>query len=318
MSLTSSYTDLINERIIDLKKDYSDPIYDPVHYILSLPAKRLRPLLVITGAELFGEIKGTVINASIGIELFHNFTLLHDDIMDNAPIRRGKETAHLKWGVNQTILSGDAMMVMAYDHISKVRDMQVFDLFNRVAQDVCIGQQRDIEFESGWQAGVSAYINMIKLKTSVLLGTALQIGSILGGASEIDHKKAFDFGIEIGLAFQIQDDYLDLFGKEKLVGKQLGGDIRSKKKTILILKTLENCNEEEKTEIFRLFEGEISESEVDWIKEIMIRNGIPKIVEELKKNHMNHAKDILDRINANDSSKENLWNLASNLMNRES
>ena len=317
MTITSNYTELIENDREGLKSRYPDSIYAPIHYILSLPAKRIRPALSLLAAEMFGEISEASIKGALGIELFHNFTLMHDDIMDQAPKRRGNDSVHIKWNINQAILSGDAMMVMAYDYIDQSGSPSVFSVFNKVAKEVCIGQQQDMEFESSWNVSVQEYLEMIKLKTSVLLGASLKIGAILGGAKMPDYQKLYEFGVEVGLAFQIQDDYLDLFGNEDKVGKKSGGDIIAKKKTILILKTIEDCDDRERQEIFNIFNNDISASDLERVKSIMINNSIPQKLETIKMDHLNNARSLLEDIEGKESKKEELWQIAQGIVNRE-
>lgn len=216
--------------------DNPSNLYHPLRYFLSIGGKRIRPVLTLMAAELFSAKPDKVKDAALSIELFHNFTLLHDDIMDQAPLRRGKETVHEKYNTNIAILAGDVMFVKAIQSLAK-QDAehlpQLLQLFNQTAIEVCEGQQYDMDFESKENVGTEAYLEMIRLKTSVLLGCALQFGGICSGTNEKNQKLLYDFGINLGMAFQIQDDILDLFGDPELVGKQVGGDILAQKKTIL-------------------------------------------------------------------------------------
>ncbi len=216
-------------------------LYEPISYIMSLGGKRIRPVMVLMAAELFNDNLESAIDAALAIETFHNFTLVHDDIMDNAPIRRGKQTIHEKWGVNNAILSGDVMMVLANQHLTKVALnvlKPVLETFNLTAQGVCEGQQLDMEFEQRSNVSLAEYIEMIRLKTAVLLGGAIKIGAIVGGASTADAQLLYQFGENLGLAFQLQDDILDVYGNPEKFGKQVGGDIIANKKTFLNLKAL--------------------------------------------------------------------------------
>ena len=217
-------------------------LYDPCRYILQNGGKRIRPVLCLMASELFGEISEDAWHGAFGIELFHNFTLIHDDIMDKAPLRRGKPTVHEKYGESTALLSGDVMLVMAYDYLGRIDAAHlkpVLDLFNKTAREVCEGQQLDMDFEKEAMVGLDRYIQMIELKTSVLLAASLQMGAILGGASEGNQHKLYEFGRNLGIAFQVQDDYLDAFGDPAKFGKQVGGDILSDKKTFLMIKALE-------------------------------------------------------------------------------
>ncbi|MEC8458358.1 MAG: polyprenyl synthetase family protein [Bacteroidota bacterium] len=210
-------------------------LYNPMHYILQLGGKRLRPILSLMGAGIYGDVSKAMPQA-IAIELFHNFSLIHDDIMDSAPLRRGKTTVHAKWNENVGILSGDAMLVKAYQYIAKCDPVilpEVLDTFSTTAIEVCEGQQMDIDFEAMDEVSVSAYIKMIQYKTSVLLGCAMKIGALVGGASKEDADALYQFAMLLGTSFQIKDDYLDVYGDPEKFGKQVGGDILSNKKTLL-------------------------------------------------------------------------------------
>src|SRR5690606_3137333 len=211
-----------------------DNLYEPCGYLLKLGGKRVRPILCLMANELFSPIQEQTWSAATAIELFHNFTLIHDDIMDKAPLRRGKETVHHKFGMTAGILSGDVLCIYAYDALSKVHSEKfnaIFSLFNQTAIEVCEGQQLDMDFEKSDLVSEEDYLHMIKLKTSVLLAASLKIGAIIGGASQNDAQKLYEFGINLGLSFQLMDDYLDAFGDAKKLGKQIGGDILSDKKT---------------------------------------------------------------------------------------
>ncbi|MGB1031429.1 MAG: polyprenyl synthetase family protein, partial [Flavobacteriales bacterium] len=213
-------------------------LYQPVSYIMQLGGKRLRPLMVLAATEAFGGDPKLALNACMSIEVFHNFTLMHDDIMDDAPLRRGNQTVHEKWGVNAGILSGDAMIIQAYQLLNCYNaplSNQLLTLFNTTALEVCEGQQMDMEFEDRNDVGIEEYLEMIRLKTSVLLAAALKMGAQIAGASDEVQKNIYNFGQEIGLAFQLRDDYLDAFGDPETFGKQVGGDIIQNKKTYLLL-----------------------------------------------------------------------------------
>lgn len=216
-------------------------LYEPIRYIMNLGGKRLRPVMVLMATELFTDEIYRAIDVALAIETFHNFTLVHDDIMDNAPLRRGKQTVHEKWGINNAILSGDVMMVESNKHLSKV-DVSVLKpvlkTFNTTAQGVCEGQQLDMEFEQRDDVSIEEYLEMIRLKTAVLVGGAMKLGAIVGGANPTDADLLYQFGENVGVAFQLQDDILDVYGNPEKFGKQVGGDIISNKKTFLHLKTL--------------------------------------------------------------------------------
>jgi geranylgeranyl diphosphate synthase type II len=217
-------------------------LYEPNNYFLSLGGKRLRPLMVLLGTKLYGEDIQRALPAALAIEYFHNFSLIHDDVMDQAPLRRGKATVHEKFGVNTAILSGDALLVYAYHAIAGVPEKHlkmVLDIFNKTAIEVCEGQQEDMNFQSRTDVSEAEYLEMIRKKTSVVLAAALQIGALIGGASEEDASSLYQYALHLGIAFQIQDDILDCYGDVQLVGKQTGGDILQNKKTLLLIRALE-------------------------------------------------------------------------------
>ena len=230
-------------------------IYEANNYFLKLGGKRVRPVLCLMGNELFDEIQPDAMNVAIAIELFHNFTLIHDDIMDKAPLRRGMETVHKKFGENTALLSGDVMLVAAYDYLNKINSSylhQVMRLFNQAAREVCEGQQMDMEFEKKEAVAFNDYLRMIELKTSVLIAASLKMGSVLGGAGERNQNLLYEFGKKLGIAFQVQDDYLDAFGEPEKFGKQIGGDIISNKKTFLLTYTMESASANAKKELQKL------------------------------------------------------------------
>ena len=217
-------------------KDHPKRLYSPVDYVIKIGGKRIRPVLLLASYLLFKNKIGSVINAAIAIELFHNFTLLHDDIMDNAPIRRGKQTVHEKWNKNTAILSGDAMLILTYQYLVKIKSKNfklILNEFNTTALKVCEGQQKDMDFENDHNVSILQYIEMIKNKTAVLLAGSLKIGALLANQSDEVSKKLYNFGLKIGIAFQLQDDLLDTYGDSSSFGKKIGGDILSNKKTFL-------------------------------------------------------------------------------------
>jgi geranylgeranyl diphosphate synthase type II len=227
-------------------------LYDANEYFLKLGGKRIRPVLCLMGNELFDDIKPDAWHVATAIELFHNFTLIHDDIMDRAPLRRGMETVHKKYGESTAIIAGDVMQVTAYEYINKISNSflhQVLGLFNTTAREVCEGQQMDMDFEKMETVSHADYLRMIELKTSVLLAASLKMGSILGGAGERNQNLIYEFGRKLGLAFQVQDDYLDAFGDPEKFGKQVGGDILSNKKTFLLIHALETATPSQKSEL---------------------------------------------------------------------
>lgn len=221
-------------------------LFDPITYILSLGGKRIRPALALMACDLFGGKNEDVLQPALGLEVFHNFTLLHDDLMDEADRRRDKPTVHKLWNPNVAILSGDAMLICAYQLVAKANDKTILELFSRTALEICAGQQYDMEFESRPDVTEEEYLEMIRLKTAVLLACALKVGAMIGGASAADADALYDYGIHIGLAFQLQDDLLDVYGDPKTFGKNIGGDILCNKKTFLLINALSVASEEQR------------------------------------------------------------------------
>lgn len=244
---------LVAQAISNIKYNNSPiELYAPMQYILELGGKRIRPALTILGCNLFSDDVSPSVDAAIGLELFHNFTLIHDDIMDNALLRRGEPVIHNKWNNNVAILSGDGMCIKAYEQIAKCPApflQKVLDIFNKTALEVCEGQQYDMNFESRHQVTMDEYLNMIGLKTSVLLGACIKIGAVTGGANNNDADLMYNFGLNIGLGFQLQDDLLDVFGDQQSFGKEIGKDIIANKKTYLLIAALSSANNTQKTEL---------------------------------------------------------------------
>lgn len=294
-------------------------LYEPIKYIMSLGGKRIRPVMVLMAAELFTNEVLKALDVALAIETFHNFTLVHDDIMDNAPLRRGKQTVHEKWGVNNAILSGDVMMVESNKHLSKA-DISVLkpvlDTFNQTAQGVCEGQQLDMEFETRSDVSIDEYIEMIRLKTAVLLGGAMKLGAIVGGSDEKNSALLYQFGENLGVAFQLQDDILDVYGDPEKFGKQVGGDIIANKKTFLHLKANALIKAEE-TEI--LFGSHQSTAhKVAAVTELYDKYNIRNLAELEMEKYANAAFSALEKINVATEKKENLRTLASQILNRNS
>ncbi len=295
-------------------------LYDPNRYFLKLGGKRVRPVLCIMGNELFGEINEDAWQVSTAIELFHNFTLIHDDIMDNAPLRRGMSTVHEKYGSSTALLAGDVMLVKAYDYLNKVNTRHassIIHLFNKTAKEVCEGQQLDMDFEKKEDVSIDDYLEMISLKTSVLLAASLQMGAILGGALDRNQKLLYDFGLKLGLAFQVQDDYLDAFGDPEKFGKQVGGDIRSNKKTFLWIHALEKATPDQKSELKELAKSD-EKNKVEKTLSIYRQCGVDEWARALKEKYLNEALAHLDDIAVISNRKEPLKQLAHFLIKRES
>ncbi|MBS1660885.1 MAG: polyprenyl synthetase family protein [Bacteroidetes bacterium] len=294
-------------------------LYDPAVYFLGLGGKRIRPVLCLMGNELFGTIEDDAWHLATAIELFHNFTLIHDDIMDKAPLRRGMQTVHDKYGTPTAILTGDVMMVVGYEYISRIQSpniRKIMQLYNQTAVKVCEGQQLDMDFESRERVTMEEYLHMIELKTSVLLAASLQIGSILGGAGLNNQQTIYNLGRNLGLAFQIQDDYLDCYGDASKFGKQVGGDIISGKKTFLLIKTLEVASEAQLKEIKRLEQAPPAEK-VAGMLAIFHACGVDAWVRELKEQYRAAAYQSLEDIAVLSKRKEPLKQLVDYLLTRE-
>lgn len=297
-------------------------LYQPIKYMLSLAGKRIRPQLVILGADLFGcSNMDEVVPASVAIEYFHNFTLIHDDIMDKAPLRRGQATVHQKWNDDVAILSGDALLIKAYEQLAKCPAVVIPDLlktFNKVALEVCEGQQLDMDFEKRENVTEVEYVNMIRLKTSVLLGGALELGAIISNASDEERLKLYNFGENLGIAFQLQDDILDAFGDPDTFGKQVGGDIIVNKKTILHILLKQELHGADLDLFNTLLNLPLSESnsKVEQMKMLYGKYDILLKANMLKESYTRHAYASLDDINVEESRKGDLRNLADRLMHR--
>lgn len=294
-------------------------LYDPCRYLLSLGGKRIRPVSCLMAHELFAPIQEEVWNAALAIELFHNFTLIHDDIMDKAPLRRGFPTIHARYGLTAGILGGDAMSIYAYQALSKVETnfRQVLNIFNTTAIQVCDGQQMDMDFESRNDVSSEEYIEMISLKTSVLLAASMKIGALIAGASEADAEELYQFGKSLGIAFQLQDDYLDAFGSPK-IGKQIGGDILANKKTYLHIRALDRANDAQKQEISRWLACEDQpEAKITTMLELFKATGADTQCREAVAAYSAQSFDSLQRLQLEDEKKASLRVLATDLLNRE-
>ncbi len=295
-------------------------LYDAAQYILAIGGKRVRPVCVLMGNELFADINQDAWQVAAAIELFHNFSLIHDDIMDKAPLRRGMQTVHAKYGDATALLAGDVMFAQAYDYLTRI-DLsyvqKIIKLFNQTSKEVCEGQQIDMDFEQMQNVGMEQYIQMITLKTSVLLAASLQLGAILGGAGEGNQQHIYSFGKNLGIAFQIQDDYLDAFGDPEKFGKQIGGDILSNKKTFLLLHALEVATANQKKEIDTL----ISTNPTDKVEKMLTIYKDCKVDEwakELKEKYYKTALKNLEDVAVLAIRKKPLYELATYLMERES
>lgn len=304
---------------IEYKKNPKQ-LYEPIKYILNLGGKRIRPILTLFSAEIFDTPSKKALYAAVAIEMFHNFSLIHDDIMDDAPLRRGNQTVHEKWNINTGILSGDAMLILAYQYFENYSPSifrELAQLFSKTALEVCEGQQWDIDFENRKNVSIDEYIQMIDYKTAVLVGAAFQMGAIVAETTQENKQKIYDFGRYLGIAFQLQDDYLDAFGDPFTFGKQVGGDILENKKTYLYLKALENANDFQKNELIKWFAtNEQSKEKIDAVKQLFVETGVINHSEELIKEYTNKALDVLNQLNIAQEFKEELREFSLNLMNR--
>jgi len=318
----SKYSDALLahlEHKVTLKEPAS--LYEPIKYILTLGGKRLRPVLTLMSADFFGGNYKQALDASLAVEMFHNFSLVHDDIMDNAPLRRGHQTVHEKWDVNTGILSGDAMLILAYQLFETYEPkvfMQLAVLFSKTALEVCEGQQYDVDFETRTDVTISQYIKMIEYKTAVLIGASLQMGAIIANASPSCQEKIYAFGKNLGIAFQLQDDYLDAFGNPLTFGKQVGGDIIANKKTFLYLTALQKSSPSGAQELATLFAAMPKDPsyKITAVKEIFVCSGAAKATEDEIARYTNASISLLQDIKISQQHKDTLKSFADFLMNR--
>ncbi len=297
-------------------------LYEPVDYILQLGGKRLRPLLTLIACDVVSNSYEKALPAAMAVETFHNFTLVHDDIMDEAPLRRGKETVHAKWDVNTGILSGDAMLILAYQYFENYEPVvfqKLAKLFSKTALEVCDGQQLDVDFETRNDVTIPEYIKMITLKTSVLVAAALKMGAIVAEASEDQANGLYNFGLNLGIAFQLQDDYLDTFGNPETFGKQIGGDIIENKKTFLYLKCLELANDVDKEKLKYFYNQKLDDNstKISEVTRIFEQNEIPALTQNLIQEYTNKSFEDLKKLNISESAKESLISFGKNLMTRK-
>ena len=297
-------------------------LYEPIDYILALGGKRIRPILTLMAAEIFGTDYKKALPAALAVEVFHNFSLVHDDIMDAAPLRRGKETVHEKWNLNTGILSGDAMLILAYQYFEKYEPKVFRDLaklFSKTAIEVCEGQQWDVDFENREDVTIAEYLKMIEYKTAVLVAAAMKMGAIIAETSEENCSLIYDFGLNLGLAFQLQDDYLDAFGDPETFGKQVGGDIIENKKTYLYLKAQEFANAEQAEELKHLFSihTEDNSEKINSVKQIFNATGASEVTQKAIQEFTLKAFDTLQKINIDNEKKDILKSFGENLMGRK-
>ena len=315
------YADLINKSLKELSFSKTPKsLYHPIKYILDIGGKRIRPYLVLMSTSTFGKDPKLSLNAALSVECFHNFTLMHDDIMDSAALRRGNETVHLKWDTNQSILSGDALLIYSYKLLEDYSPnifKKLNNVLNTTALQVCEGQQFDMDFEKNPNVTFDSYINMIKLKTAVLVGASLQMGAIIAEANPNDLIKIYDFGVNLGIAFQLQDDYLDTFGEQSLVGKSIGGDIIENKKTALYHLSLANANNEQSKTLKSLYNGNNSIDKVFKVTQIFKDTKADLDNLKLVEHFTNLALNSLNELSISSVKKEELIDFSHSLLNRQ-
>lgn len=314
---------IVNRAIVNISYNTeSDKLIDPVKYILSMGGKRLRPVIALMACNMFSDKIDDALIPVTGLEIFHNFTLVHDDIMDKAPVRRGQPTVHNKWNLNQAILSGDVMVFISNECFLQSPPnllQKVFRIFNKAAVEVCIGQQLDMDYEKAAIVTHEEYLRMIELKTAVLIASAAKIGAILGGADEKESDLLYEFGRNFGLAFQIQDDLLDAYGDVKIFGKMPGGDIIACKKTFLYIKALELAGTEQKKKLQEVYASDVQDAaeKIKAVTGIYDQLNIKSLTENLAKDYFRAALGFLDRISLPPERKEEMIQLTNSLLERE-
>jgi geranylgeranyl diphosphate synthase type II len=312
------------QQYLDKKEWIREPknLYVPIDYIIQLSGKRIRPILTLMAADILSDDYKKAFPAALAVEVFHNFTLVHDDIMDDAPLRRGKKTVHEKWDLNRGILSGDAMLILAYQYFENYTP-EIFQklaiLFSKTALEVCDGQQLDIDFETRSDVTIDEYLNMIRLKTSVLVAAALKMGAIVAESSEKNANLLYEYGLNLGLAFQLQDDYLDTFGNPETFGKQVGGDIIENKKTYLYLKAMELSSDDNKQKLAFFYNQKLEDNsiKIDEVKRIFEKYEIPSLIQQLIHDYTSLAFNLLEKMNISKLNKEKLTEFGSFLMARD-
>lgn len=322
MHSISHYQELITNYFseLHLTKDPKN-LYEPIEYILSIGGKRMRPILTLMATEVFDVDCKKALAAATAIEVFHNFSLVHDDIMDDAPLRRGNETVHEKWNINTGILSGDAMLILAYQHFEEYEPKifrELAKLFSKTALEVCEGQQYDVDFETREDVTIPEYLKMIEYKTAVLVAAAMKMGAIVAESTNENADLIYDFGLNLGLAFQLQDDYLDAFGDPETFGKQVGGDIIENKKTYLYLKAIAFSDENQKNQLMHLFSIHPSDNKdkITSVKEIFNASGASSATQKAIQEYTLKAFETLEKMNISSDKKEILRVFGENLMNR--
>ncbi|NRA11379.1 MAG: polyprenyl synthetase family protein [Crocinitomicaceae bacterium] len=321
MNSLKPYTEYIESELAKVEfPEKPNNLYDPLRYFLKLGGKRIRPIMTLLGAELFGTAKEVVISQALSIEVFHNFTLIHDDMIDEAPMRRNQQTVHQKWDTNIAILSGDALVIKAYQLLSQIEPTQLptaFELLNKTALEVCEGQIMDTDFETQEDVTIAKYIEMIRLKTSVLLGAALKIGALVAQASDQDQRNLYNFGQNIGIAFQIQDDILDLYANPDKFGKQVGGDVIANKKTLLHLTAIGKATLEQREIIRQLQNEDKLGFKVNRTKELFDQLMVKEDCQLMMQDYYNRAMKSLDAVEIDSDRKQTLIELAEYLVQRD-
>ena len=320
--MINKYREIIEKRIKNISLDkYPESLYEPIKYFFGLGGKRIRPALTMMSCEAFGCNPTKALDAALSVETFHNFTLIHDDIMDSAETRRNEDTVHKKWNLNKGILSGDRMLILAYQLLENYDSKMYHELtilLNKTAEQVCEGQQLDVDFESKLDTTYDQYIEMITLKTAVLLGCSLKMGAIIAESSIENQDEIYDFGINLGLAFQLQDDYLDVFGEESKIGKKVGGDILENKKTVLFHIALSKSNQKNKNKLISLYNAvDKNEEKILKVKSIFKESESHLVTKKIIKDYTMKALNNLEKLNIGDEKKQNLVEFSNKLMNRE-
>ena len=323
MYTSNELLEIINQYLSKLSYDRKPAsLYEPIKYVLDLGGKRIRPILMLLSYNLYKDNPQEILSSACALETYHNYTLLHDDLMDEAPLRRGQQTVHMKWNANQAILSGDSMLVLAYERLAKCDTKHleaVLSLFTETALQIGEGQQYDMEFEMRNDVAVEEYIEMIRLKTSVLLACATKMGAILADATQEDAENLYKFGEQIGLAFQLQDDYLDVYGDAKVFGKKIGGDIVSNKKTYMLITAFNLANSGQRAELENWINIKDfnTEEKIVAITRLYNEIGIDKLAKEKMNFYYEQGKNFLDAVKLPDERKEALAEYAAKMMKRQ-
>ena len=323
MKTADEILSMVNEFLANLPYERKPKsLYEPIRYVLSMGGKRIRPTLMLLGYNLFKDNPEKILMNAVALETYHNYTLLHDDLMDNADLRRGHETVHKKWDANTAILSGDSMLVLAYERMAQCDEKhlaKVLKLFTTTALEIGEGQQFDMEFENRNDVKEEEYIEMIRLKTSVLLACALKMGAILADASDEDAENLYKFGEQIGLAFQLQDDYLDVYGDTKVFGKEIGGDITSNKKTYMLINAFNLANDTQRAELQKWVDAKDFDraEKVAAVTRLYNEIGIDKMAQEKIAYYFEQSKKYLDAVNVPAERKEELAKYAQKMMKRQ-